>query len=127
MRARTSRRSVSRFRRVTTRSRPRIGIAVGPQYGTVSAAYVKNAAKEAIRAEDVDLLCVLGFAFDPNVTNVTETDGVRVEATDEGFAQVEGARLLGKLPVLMVRMNADLVMGEELKKTGRRQPLHRLR
>ena len=96
----------------------RVGIAVGPQYGTVSATYVKNAAKEAIQAEDVDLLCILGFAFDPNVTNVTETDGVTVEATDEGFAQVEGARLLGKLPVLMVRMNADLLMGEELKKTG---------
>lgn len=96
----------------------RIGIAVGPQYGTVSASYVKNAAKEAIQADNVDLLCILGFAFDPNVTNVTETDGVTVEATDEGFAQVEGARLLGKLPVLMVRMNADLLMGEELKKTG---------
>ncbi|MFI5623460.1 site-specific DNA-methyltransferase [Nocardioides sp. NPDC051685] len=96
----------------------RVGIAVGPQYGTVSAAYVKNAAKEAIQAENVDLLCILGFAFDPNVTNVTETDGVTVEASADGFAQVEGARLLGKLPVLMVRMNADLLMGEELKKTG---------
>ncbi|GAA1772570.1 site-specific DNA-methyltransferase [Nostocoides vanveenii] len=96
----------------------RVGIAVGPQYGTVSASYVKNAAKEAIQADNVDLLCILGFAFDPNVTNVTETDGVTVEATDEGFAHVEGARLLGKLPVLMVRMNADLLMGEELKKTG---------
>lgn len=96
----------------------RVAIAVGPQYGTVSASYVKNAAKEAIRAEGVDLLCILGFAFDPNVTNITESDGVTVEATDEGFAQVEGARLLGKLPVLMVRMNSDLLMGEELKKTG---------
>lgn len=96
----------------------RIGIVVGPQYGTVSGSYVKKAAKEAIQAENVDLLCILGFAFDPNVTNVTETDGVTVEATDERFAQVEGARLLGKLPVLMVRMNADLLMGEELKKTG---------
>lgn len=96
----------------------RVGIAVGPQYGTVSASYVKKSAKEAIQAENVDLLCILGFAFDPNVTSVTETDGVTVEATDEGFAQVEGARLLGKLPVLMVRMNADLLMGEELKKTG---------
>ncbi|KUI44920.1 DNA methylase [Mycobacterium sp. IS-1590] len=96
----------------------RVGIAVGPQYGTVSATYVKNAAKEAIQAGDIDLLCLLGFAFDPNVTNVTETDGVTVEATEQGFAHVEGARLLGKLPVLMVRMNADLLMGEELKKTG---------
>lgn len=91
---------------------------MGPQYGTVSAAYVKNAAREAIQADNVDLLCILGFAFDPNVTNVTQTDSVTVEAREEGFAQVEGIRLLGKLPVLMVRMNADLLMGEELKKTG---------
>lgn len=96
----------------------RIGIAIGPQYGTVSAKYVKDAAKEAIRAGEIDLLCVLGFAFDPQVTNVTEEDGFTIEASDEGFAQIEGARNIGRLPVLMVRMNADLLMGEELKKTG---------
>ena len=61
---------------------------------------------------------ILGFAFDPQVTGVTEDDGVTVEATDEGFASVAGVRKLGRIPVLMVRMNADLLMGEELKKTG---------
>lgn len=96
----------------------RIGVAIGPQYGTVSAKYVKDAAREAIRAEDIDLLCVLGFAFDPQATNVTEGDGFIIDASDEGFAQIEGARTVGRLPVLMVRMNADLLMGEELKKTG---------
>ncbi|GAA2375028.1 DNA methyltransferase [Dactylosporangium salmoneum] len=96
----------------------RVAIAVGPQYGTVSASYVKKAAREAISAEDVDLLCILGFAFDAQVTGVTEDDGVTVEASDEGFANVAGARKLGRIPVLMVRMNADLLMGEELKKTG---------
>ncbi|MEY1675467.1 hypothetical protein AB4Z55_14940 [Gordonia sp. ABKF26] len=96
----------------------RIGVAIGPQYGTVSAKYVKDAAREAIRDGDVDLLCVLGFAFDPQVTNVTEEDGYTIEPSDEGFAQIEGARNVGRLPVLMVRMNADLLMGEELKKTG---------
>jgi adenine-specific DNA-methyltransferase len=96
----------------------RIGIAIGPQYGTVSAKYVKDAAREAIRAGDIDLLCVLGFAFDPQATNVTEEDGFTIEASDEGFAQIEGSRNVGRLPVLMVRMNADLLMGEELKKTG---------
>ena len=95
-----------------------MGIAIGPQYGTVSPSFVKNAAREAIRAEDVDLLCVLGFAFDPQVTGVTEQDGVTVDASDEGFANVAAERKLGKIPVLMVRMNADLLMGEELKKTG---------
>lgn len=96
----------------------RVAVALGPQYGTVSAAFVKNAAREAIKAEGVDLLCVLGFAFDPQVTGVTEQDGVTVDASDDGFANVEATRKLGRLPVLMVRMNADLLMGEELKKTG---------
>ena len=50
----------------------RIGIAIGPQYGTVSASFVKNAAREAIKADDIDLLCILAFAFDPQVTGVTE-------------------------------------------------------
>ena len=96
----------------------RVAIALGPQYGTVSASFVKNAAREAIHADGVDLLCVLGFAFDPQATGATEQEGVSVDASDEGFASVEAARKLGRLPVLMVRMNADLLMGEELKKTG---------
>ncbi len=96
----------------------RIAITIGPQYGTVSSAYVKKAAREAIHAEDVDLLCILGFAFDAQVTGVTKDDGVTVDASDRGFASVAGARKLGRIPVLMVRMNADLLMGEELKKTG---------
>jgi adenine-specific DNA-methyltransferase len=96
----------------------RIGIAIGPQYGTVSPSYVKKAAREAIEAEDVDLLAILGFAFDPQVTGLTEDDGVSIEASDEGFASVAGVRKLGRIPVLMVRMNADLLMGEELKKSG---------
>lgn len=95
----------------------RIALAVGPQYGTVSASHVKRAAKEAIEAEDIDLLAVLGFAFDPQVTGLTDDDGVTV-TTDEGFASVASERKLGRIPVLMVRINADLLMGEELKKTG---------
>ena len=105
----------------------RIGIAVGPQYGTVSASYVKNAAKEAIQAENVDLLCILGFAFDPNVTNVTETDGVTVEATDEGFAQVDGVRLLGQAPGLDGADERRPADGRGAQEDRRREPLHRLR
>jgi len=59
-----------------------------------------------------------GFSFDPQATGATEQDGVTVEAGDEGFANVVGERRLGRSPVLMVRMNADPLMGEELKKTG---------
>jgi adenine-specific DNA-methyltransferase len=95
-----------------------IAIAVGPQYGTVSPSYVKKAAREAIEADDVGLLAILGFAFDPQVTGLTEDDGVSIEASDQGFASVAGVRKLGRIPVLMVRMNADLLMGEELKKNG---------
>ncbi len=96
----------------------RIAVAVGPQYGTVSASFVKNAAREALGADGVELLCVLGFAFDPQVSGSVKEDGVTVDVSDEGFASVESSRKLGRLPVLMVRMNADLLMGEELKKTG---------
>lgn len=91
-----------------------IAIALGPQYGTVSPGFIKQAAREAIANESVDLLCVLGFAFDPQVTGVTEDDGVTVV---EEFASVEGERKLGRIQVLLVRMNADLLMGEDLKKT----------
>jgi adenine-specific DNA-methyltransferase len=93
----------------------RVAIAVGPQYGTVSPGFIKAAAKEAIADESVDLLCVLGFAFDPQATGVTEDDGVTVV---QEFASVEGERKLGRIQVLLVRMNADLLMGEDLKKTG---------
>ena len=92
----------------------RVGITIGPQYGTVGPSFIKDAAREANRSGDVDLLCVLAFAFDPAVLG-TGDDYV---TSDEGFANVAAERRLGRVPVLLVRMNADLVMGEELKKTG---------
>lgn len=87
----------------------KVGISIGPEYGTIDGKLIKDAAREAINAGDIDLLCVLGFAFDPNATQMAE------EA--EGFS-VEGERQLGKVRVLFVRMNSDLLMGEDLKKTG---------
>jgi adenine-specific DNA-methyltransferase len=96
----------------------RVGIAIGPQYGTVSPAFVKEAAREALRTGDIGLVAILGFAFDPQATGVTEADGVTVETSSEGFAEVAGERSLGRIKVLFVRMNADLLMGEDLKKTG---------
>jgi adenine-specific DNA-methyltransferase len=79
---------------------------------------VKTAAREAINAGDIDLLCVLAFAFDPGVVGTT-VDGADVAVDlDDDFASVAAERKLGRVPVLLVRMNADLVMGEELKKTG---------
>lgn len=92
----------------------RVGITIGPQYGTVGPSFIKDAAREANRAGDLDLLCVLAFAFDPAVLG-TGDDYV---TSEEGFANVAAERRLGRVPVLLVRMNADLVMGEELKKTS---------
>ena len=91
-----------------------MGITIGPQYGTVGPSFIKDAAREANRSGDLDLLCVLAFAFDPAVLG-TGDDYV---TSEEGFANVAAERHLGRVPVLLVRMNADLVMGEELKKTG---------
>jgi adenine-specific DNA-methyltransferase len=92
----------------------RIGITIGPQYGTVGPAFVKDAAREAIKDAELDLLCVLAFAFDPQVLGT----GDEYVASADGFAEVAAERKLGRIPVLLVRMNADLVMGDELKKTG---------
>ncbi len=96
----------------------RIGIALGPQYGTVSQRFAASAVKEAIAAGDVDLLCVLGFAFDAQASEVTESDGVTVETSRSGFAEVAEERKFGRIKMLLVRMNVDLLMGEDLKKTG---------
>ena len=92
----------------------RVGITIGPQYGTVGPSFIKDAAREANRAGDLDLLCVLAFAFDPAVLGSSD-DYV---TSEEGFANVAAERQLGRVPVLLVRMNADLVMGEDLKKTS---------
>ncbi len=96
----------------------RVGIAIGPQYGTVSQRFARDAVQEAIRANDIQLLCVLGFAFDASTSEVTEADGVTVDTTSEGFAHVTDERSFGQIKLLLVRMNVDLLMGQELKKTG---------
>jgi adenine-specific DNA-methyltransferase len=103
-----------------TEAPSRVAIAIGPQYGTVDPSFIKGAVREANRSDIdlLDLVCVLGFAFDPQTSGVTEQDGVTVDAGDHGFAEVAGDRQLGKVKVLFVRMNADLLMGEDLKKTG---------
>jgi adenine-specific DNA-methyltransferase len=96
----------------------RVGIALGPQYGTVSQRFAVSAVKEAVAAQDIDLVCVLGFAFDARAADVTEADGVTVETSRTGFAEVADERSFGRIKMLLVRMNVDLLMGEDLKKTG---------
>jgi adenine-specific DNA-methyltransferase len=75
----------------------RAAVTIGPQYGTVDADIVRDAAKEA--AGFFDILIVCGFAFDAYIANE--------------FKQ------LGNLAILKANMNPDLSMGGDLlKKTG---------
>lgn len=77
----------------------RVAVCIGPEYGTVGAELVKEAAKEAVKGIGFDLLIICGFAFDPHVS--------------------EEAKRYGKLAILITRMNPDLSMGDELlKKTS---------
>lgn len=77
----------------------RVTICIGPEHGTVSPDLIKDAAKEAVQGVGFDLLVVLGFAFDPHVS--------------------EEIHRYGKLTVLPARINPDLQMGNLLlKKSG---------
>lgn len=91
----------------------RVGIALGPEYGTVDSLFIKNAARESLRFGKIDLLLILGFAFDANATEATN------EINEErGEFSVIQERHVGKMTVLNVRMNPDLAMGDELANTG---------
>jgi len=91
----------------------RVAICLGPEYGTVDARMVKAAAREALAMPGVDVLLVLGYAFEANALDAVG------ETQREGFASVAGEHTLGRLPVLLVRMNVDLAMGDELRRTPR--------
>ena len=94
----------------------RVGIALGPQYGTVDADLVQQAAKEAVRGAGLDLLLVCGFAFDPRASEKAKEFA---PSASEDFAVAQGEQQYGRLPVLLVRVNPDLAMGDALlKATG---------
>ena len=93
----------------------RVGVSIGPEHGTVGADHVTEAAKEAVKGVGFDLRLVLGFAFDAHSNEAAK----EFKPSSESWAVVAEERTLGKLPILLVRMNADLSMGDELlKKTG---------
>jgi adenine-specific DNA-methyltransferase len=93
-----------------------VAVSVGPEYGTVDADQVREAAKEASKGAGADLLLVCAFAFD---ATAGETAKEFQPAEGSGWAVAAQERKLGKLRVLLVRMNPDLAMGAELlKKTG---------
>ena len=94
----------------------RVAVSIGPQFGTVDPDWIRKAAREATHGLGFDLLLVCAFAFDPQAVNTTEEFAPR----DPGkFATVQDERKLGRVPILLVRMNSDLAMGDVLlKKTG---------
>jgi adenine-specific DNA-methyltransferase len=77
--------------------------------------HIKEAAKEAMRGAGFDLLVVCGFAFDPHSGETAR----EFAPEGDGFAVAAEERRLGRLRVLLARMNPDLAMGGDLlKKTG---------
>jgi adenine-specific DNA-methyltransferase len=95
----------------------RVAISIGSEHGAVGQQQIQEAAKEAVQGLGFDLLLVLGFAFDPHASETVEAISPPGEC--EGGFVAERQRQFGKLPVLLVRMNPDLSMGDALlKKTG---------
>ena len=79
----------------------RIAVSIGPQFGTVDPEWIRLAAREATRGLGFDVLLVCAFSFDPQAMKATEEFSI------------------GRVRVLLVRMNSDLAMGDVLlKKTG---------
>jgi adenine-specific DNA-methyltransferase len=96
----------------------RVAISLGPEHGAVGPQQLRESAKEAVQGVGFDLLLVLGFAFDPHVSEAAEAISPDGGEPQKGFV-TERQQQFGKLPVLLVRMNPDLSMGDELlKKTG---------
>lgn len=94
----------------------RVAVAIGPEHGTVGQTLVREAAKEALKGYGFDVLVVCGFAFDAHAGEAAK----EFEAQgDEDMRLAAEETRLGKLPVLLTRMNPDLSMGDTLlKKTG---------
>ena len=94
----------------------RIAVSIGPPFGTVDPGLIRQAGREATRGMGFDLLLVCAFAFDPQAVRTTEEFA---PSNPGDFATVQAERQIGKVPILLVRMNSDLAMGDVLlKKTG---------
>ncbi len=96
----------------------RVAVSIGPEHGTVGQQQIQEAAKEAVKGIGFDLLLVLGFSFDAHASETAKEVSPKGLKPEQGFVG-EWEDTYGKLPVLLVRMNPDLAMGNELlKKTG---------
>ena len=74
----------------------RAGIVIGPEFGTLTKADIIAAAREAVDC-GFSLLVACAFHFDAQSSDVTK---------------------LGRLPIMKVMMNTDLMMGDALKGKG---------
>lgn len=96
----------------------KVAVTLGPQYGTVGPEQIKEAAKEALRGSGFDMLLVCGFAFDARADEVA-AEFKPQQGGESAFAIGQAELKMGRLPVLLVKMNPDLAMGETLlKNTG---------
>ena len=93
----------------------RIGVSIGPRYGTVGVDFIKEAAREAVRGQGFATLLVLGFAFDPQALEAV----AEFAPEDVNGYEVGEGKSIGDLRILLVRMNADLAMGEKLLKKSK--------
>jgi len=75
----------------------RAGIFIGPEFGTVTRPDLVQAAREAVES-GFDVLIACAFNYEAHATEFGK---------------------LGRVPVLKARMNADLHMAEDLKKTDK--------
>jgi adenine-specific DNA-methyltransferase len=92
-----------------------VAIMIGPEHGTVSPDMVKDAAREALKGAGFDILVVCGFAFEAYASETAK----EFAPSGNGFIAAEDERKMGRLRVLLTRMNPDLAMSNELlKKTG---------
>lgn len=97
----------------TTRS---VAVSLGPEHGTVGSDLINEAAKEALKGAGADLLLVCAFSFD---AHADEEAKEFAPSDGDDWAITAEERKLGRLPIMLVRMNPDLAMGDQLlKKTG---------
>jgi adenine-specific DNA-methyltransferase len=96
-----------------------VGIALGPQYGTVSQPVREARSRRRSQAGDIDLLCVLGLRIRRPTSEVTEVDGATVETDLDDQGSPGRRRAQVRQGAGAARADErDLLMGEELKKTG---------
>ena len=96
----------------------RAAISIGPEHGTVGPEQLKEAAKESIKGVGFDILVVCGFAFDPHVYETAKQIEPEARADAASRKVAEPGTQYGRLPVLLARMNPDLLNDDLLKKTG---------